>query len=403
MKPSKRNIKIIAAVSLALLWSVSIVAGGCDSGKTIEPIPEVNIDDIIGGQHATSEKLNLTGALIVDDFGELIPFCSGSLISEETVVSARHCVEVVDWGYEDIYFAVGPDATAPDDLIAVAAIDTAPVDEGGFMALGQDVSVLQLDRPATGVGLFATPVSSDGLQKNDSMVTIGYGAFTASNYYDDQRRIGRETVVASEGRAFEAMFGDFESFVEWAITGDTTPENILELVDEETLEYLTEVYDSELLLPGNETVTGTAESDTQTCYGDSGGPLMKYVSGVGFQIYGVVSGGLSSNRAACDYGTVFATFTPDVIDFLEDARTWEDPCGDVGEAGMCDGNIAVNCVTDLGDGIRTLESEDCDAIGETCVMNGEGAFCGMPVVEEAEAPDEKRMDIRDIIFEAYFH
>jgi hypothetical protein len=342
--------------------------------------------DIIGGYKATSASLNHTGAIILDYWDSLEPFCTGTLIGPKVVVTAKHCAEVASWG-EDMYFGVGPDAYLPDELIPIIALEMAPSDEGGFTGYGQDVAVLYLDHAPFGDIVPVTPSPSSELSVDDRMVSIGYGVFTARDAYDGQRRIGRETVLGTEGLTFEAMLGDFESFVEWWINWEVTDANILEDIDDdELIAYVQEIYESEVLLEGDEVVTGGGEGNTQSCFGDSGGPLMKYVSGSGWQTYGVVSGGIDSLHSVCDFGTVFATFGPEVMAFLQAAQAYEDPCGEVGQGGMCDGNVAVNCVSDLAEGIRTLDEQDCDDTGQTCVVLPDGARCG---IDPTPDPDEE--------------
>jgi len=401
--------KIVEAVVFGSLfvWSYTGILGCSDQDAGIEMLVETA--DVIGGHSATSTALDHTGALVLQyEDGEIYPFCTATLIGPETIVSAKHCTEIATWGY-DVYFAVGPDAYLPDELVQVVSYDMAPVDDGGFVGMGQDVGVLYLDHtPESGI----TPVlprPSSELSVGDRMVSLGYGVFATEYIYDGQRRIGRETVAAVEGPTFEGMFGDFESFVEWWLTGETTDADILDGIDDDDLlSELTDIYESEVLLDGDEAVTGEAAGDTQSCYGDSGSPLMKYTAGIGWQTYGVVSGGVDSVRSVCDYGTVFATFGPEVYAFLEAARNWEDPCGDLQQSGMCDGNTAVNCVTDLSAGIREPAEENCDDSGRICVVLDDGARCGIVANDDASGEstisgEELETAAEDAVRDAFFY
>jgi hypothetical protein len=386
---------IMLALPACVRTSDEIVAGDLPS-------------EIIGGYPATSPALNHTGSLIIKDENVFEPFCSATLIALQTAVTAKHCVvETAMWGY-DIYFGVGPDAYFPDELIPIAALEMAPSDEGGFVGMGQDVAVVHLAYAPAGDIIPAMPMPSSALVVGDRMVSIGYGVFTARDEYDGQRRIGRETVVAKEGSTYEAQLGDFESFVEWWYIGEMTDADYLENVSEADLESFMDIYESTLLINDYETVTGGMEGDSQTCYGDSGGPLMKYVLGNGWQTYGVVSGGLESASSVCDFGTVFATFGPEVISFLEDAQRWEDPCGDIDSAGVCEENVAMSCISDLSEGTRALIEKDCDEINETCVIVDGVADCGTALQSAEQAdpaiePEDLAAELETAIKNSYFN
>lgn len=397
----RRTSAIVAGV-----WMLTLAAPfACtEATESIDIVKDA--ESIIGGHHATAPSLNHTGSLIMDLNGDMEPFCSATLIGPKTIVTAKHCTEVAQWGY-DIYFGVGPDGYQPEERIPVVAFEKAPLDEGGAVGMGRDVAVMYLSHIPSGEIIPALPMPSADLNPDDRMVSIGYGVFTAREAFDGQRRIGRETVIATEGLIFEALLSDFESFVEWMQTNDVSDANYLELVDEAYAAYLWEIYQSEVLLEGDEAAAGGGDNDTQTCFGDSGGPLMKYVPGSGWQTFGVVSGGISSRHSVCDFGTVFATFGPEVMSFLEAAKNWEDPCGDAGEFGICDNNVAVNCITNLGEGTRTRTEQNCDEVGQTCVLVEDGAFCGTvpPASNQNDTPNiavHSISEVREAVRDAYF-
>jgi hypothetical protein len=79
----------------------------------------------------------------------------------------------------------------------------------------------------------------------------------------------------------------------------------------------------------------------------------------------VVSGGLGTNDLICDLGTVYATFGPEVSQFLDQAKQWVDPCGDVETKGVCAGNVAKRC-TNLAEGRRRIVEFDCGLVGMEC-------------------------------------
>jgi hypothetical protein len=311
------------------------------------------------------------------DTGEVRPICTGTLISTETVVTAKHCISVLPI-FEpvglDVFFAIGPDHDDPIDLIPVAAVAGAPGDEGGEGGYGRDVGVAHLDRPVVGVApAVARPFTPDLL--GVTMVTLGYGMSSADGAIDGLRRIGRETVEAVSGLTYEALFGDFESFAERMVTNEITDRDILPTLSDDDLEALRELFASGVLLDQHEAVTGRTAGDTQSCHNDSGGPLALPSPQGGWEVYAVVSAGPDSSRSICDFGQVFATFGPVTFPFLEEERQWSDPCADIDASGLCDGDVAVRCETRFNPAERRLVEDDCGARGEACILSASGAGC----------------------------
>jgi hypothetical protein len=382
----------LAALKLAALALPALSLSAC-SGEGPDLAIADTARDIIGGFHADSPALNHVGALVAIDplTNEPFEFCSSTLIGPETVVTAKHCAVVLpdaQFAGFGVAWAVGPDVQDAEELIPIAAVETAPGDVGGFVAMGRDVALLHLDRP-TSIPPATPQLFTDALI-GTAMVSVGYGVHGASGASDEHRRIGRETVAGTEGRALELLLGSFENFVEWAFTGQVTDEDFLATLppDDPSIPILRDQFDALLLFDQHEAVTGLAPTDTQSCFGDSGGPLARFTRGGGWQTYGVVSGGLSSLRSVCDFGSVFSTFGPETFAFIQGSLDWVDPCGDVSAAGACDGDVAVTCETNFIGNIRRLVEVDCSAEGLTCVSSEAGTGCGsIPPPEPTEPPD----------------
>ncbi len=395
-----------------LAVAVGILQGslGCNSSSPDNKTGEQQ-HSIIGGFHAIDSALNHTGLLVALDpsSGEFSPVCTATLLTPETAVTAKHCAEVLYYIPTGWRFAVvlGADGEDPEEVLEVAAFDVSSPSSGGFSGLGADVSVMHLDTPASYPDQFPVPRPSSALEVGRSMVTLGYGVFGASGAADMRRRIGREHVEATEGLALEAIFGDFESFVEWYFTGQVTDEDILEQLEgDPVLDYLLEIYESLFLLDEYEAVTGLGPRDTQSCYGDSGSPLLRLTSDGVWETYGVVSGGFSSLRSVCDFGTVFSTFGTEAFTFLEQAVEWEDPCGDVPSKGVCDGNTAISCTTNVLEGVREISEQDCEDTDEQCFNSSLGALCGTPGVPQtlaaaAKPPPIPEGRIEELVRQAY--
>lgn len=359
---------------------------GC-GGAVEAPDLRERDQSILRGALAASATLNHTGGLVAIDRSTHEPrlFCTATLIAPETVVTAKHCALAVFDAEQlqlDVAWLAGPSVAEAEEVIPVVAVELAPGNSGGFLGIGSDVAVAHLEH-ATAIPP-VEPVALDDDRIGQAMVSIGYGMFSPEGDEDQRRRIGSETVASLHGRVLAAIFGDFESYVEWDQTGEVTSLDILQLIapgnllGQLALLRYRQQFDSLLLLDGYEAVTGREAGDTQTCSGDSGGPLALQKEDGSWQTYGVVSGGLFSLHSVCDYGSVFATFGPDTLAFLQSARGWRDPCGELPVLGECRGSVAVRCETALLDGLRRPLERDCAADGQECFLAPDGAACHEP-------------------------
>ena len=361
---------LVEATSLAALAACADARGDLDDaryGITREPI--------IGGFLAEEEAYDATGALVAVRPSDQLAFCTATLIAPEVIVTAKHCAklfaELEQSGYV-IEWRSGPDALAPTSQARVVATQSAPGDVGGYVGEGRDVAVALLGHPVAIEPVELAPLDESWLGR--SLITLGYGVFSPSGASDARRRVGHETVLALSGRVNEALFGDFESFVEWVMTRQSTDIDIVPLVPAEELEPLSVQYDTALLFDGHEAVGGGAAGDLLTCRGDSGGPLLGVGADGRFVSHGVISGGPDSLRSECEFGSVYSTFGPVTLPFLLGTLSWADPCGELEDAGRCDGGVVERCVTNLGANLRRIEREDCAARGLICT-EGDVAGC----------------------------
>src|SRR5262245_42933761 len=113
--PSLRMQSRMSAVAVALSM---LGVAGCWSSETDAPSASSSKEsskELIGGFPANSSQFNAVGSIVVtasDPFGGL-PFpssvCTGTLIDEDTVLTAKHCVDAVRyWPNATMTFGLGP-------------------------------------------------------------------------------------------------------------------------------------------------------------------------------------------------------------------------------------------------------------------------------------------------------
>ena len=372
---------------------VSILAAGCATDHaTVEDFPyDGDGKSDIGGVEALGSSLNAIGTVgMMDGTGAYQFFCSASLIGPTTVLTAKHCAEVLGGALNGmkyvnlvpIYFAIGPDAKAPLRLVEAVAADLSPLDEGGFVGLGNDVAIYHLAEAVTDVK--PLKVADIALAQGDvgkRFVGIGFGA---KDVFEDltgqlqaHRKMGSKTLQALSGKSFELMLGSIDAFLDQLafVYGRDVVNQYRDSIQT--------WYDSTVIYQGYELWAGYAPGDTQTCHGDSGGPMIGKLSDGSKAIFGVVSGGWFSRDLTCDYGTFYASIGDKTHELIASALTWTDPCSDgLTVQGRCEGTVAARC-TGKWEGNRRATRVDCDDVGLAC---GQDAAGQVACVDPAQPP-----------------
>jgi hypothetical protein len=339
----------------------------------------------VAGVVAPNPALDHTGALVWVgvESGIINPLCSATLIGRETAVTAKHCAQSLG-AFEQfgtpVMWARGANAREPDELVRIVAAESPePGDEPGALGLGYDIALIHFADPVEAEPAIVKAFSPDLL--GASMVSLGYGMSAARVEPDGLRRIGRESVVALDGLLYQILYGDFESFVEAEVEGRVSDTDYVALAQEDPsiadLASLREQFDGTRLIPEHE-ICANSLRNTRGCRGDSGGPLLRVGARGEWEVHGVLSGGPRSARAECDFGEVYATFGPHTFSFVEQGRSWTDPCGDVDEVGLCDGALMRRCESHLATHVRRLIEQDCGAAGQPCVAAEGSVQCGAP-------------------------
>ncbi|HEY6080212.1 MAG TPA: trypsin-like serine protease [Polyangiaceae bacterium] len=438
MKHQSRT-KLRALCSSVALCAAAWQLPACSSEPDSEHAGSTD-QDVIAGFAASGAKLNAIGSigqLYWDEWTQtnvFYPYCSGSLIGEKTVLTAKHCLDYFamdySWGVKT-GFGVGPDGNAPERVIEVVDVEGAPNDQGGFVGYGHDVGAMYLGESVTDL----TPLEIGTLTRSSlgrDFVHIGYGV-RDNSFSAGTRRLGKSELVALEGKVFEILFGSFEAFKSWWETGSPTAQDapfvtgpvapgaflfvarsMATLADEPPVvgaagappgsggsstggsgpiggapteggsgpnpedEFLRYIYDTTVLTEGYEAIFGGTEGDAQVCYGDSGSPIVRSVKGQLFA-YGVVSGGVGSSSLVCDFGGVHSIFGPEVLTFLDEAKAWVDPCDGLSVAGVCASRRVAKRCTDPNEGPRRPIEFDCGLVGQVCAVQPDGtAGCSDP-------------------------
>jgi hypothetical protein len=361
----------------------------CSSKSPVDtPSAENNV---IGGFDAASASLNAIGTVGFNQNGQFGFFCTATLIGPRTVITAKHCAldfspqSPPDAGGEDpdaapapapntaprrfmdegqVVFGIGPNASQPIRTIAVTDVVVSPIDTGGFVGLGSDVSVYTLAEDVTDI----TPMKFASGPPDPSLVgqtltIVGYGFQDEKKTLIGTRRAGSVTIRAVTGKALAAIFKTPQDFFDAVAQLDGQP-----FVDANKADFQ-QLYDTPLI-DQYELYAGAAPNNAQACNGDSGGPLLQKLPDGSRQVIAVSSGVVSTTRLPCTMGSAHATFGPKVQDMI--AGAMNDPCNGVTTKGQCDGTVASRCTTP-DEGPRALVKEDCGDLGLVCGLDANGA------------------------------
>jgi hypothetical protein len=293
---------------------------------------------VISGQAAFDNKYAAVGSLKVGD--EESVACTATLITEKWIVTAAHCIsdgesEGEEEGEpltpEDYEFRIGPDFQKPEFQSKLKRWVRGPTinDEELDIAFGELANKVPLEE------LDITPMMIRVLNWNSNdlkspYVHIGYGSQVAfserTHYLDNKRQMAKLVVTSAKGNALLKLFGNPKNLEKYL--NKYHPQSI----DSASLE--ANIYNGELLEkysvhawdPRGREDLNKIQVPTSgwqgTCFGDSGGPLLRETDSE-MAIVGVVSQGM--DRICSPVGTKFITFGPKVLDIVKSLNVDDSP------------------------------------------------------------------------------
>jgi Trypsin len=280
-----------AAATIGLCAVSACGAGGDAQGNGALCASSAGLIDGNAAPEAEYAAIGSLGQLSAS--GDYRAFCSAALIAPALVLTAKHCTMVT----RAPLFALGPNAKAPERLIAVLDLRGSEPQTGGVAELGSDVAVGRLAEAVTNIApLRVARVTPDELM-GIPLRALGYGSSDACGEPSDGlRRVGQQVVTSLSGNVFDHIYGDYATYLD-AVASSKPPAAA-------ERRYL-----HGWLLAGYEAWVESGRGHTQICKGDSGGPILR-MSGPSAEIVGVSSWVWHSDRAVCDYGAVIALIGP---------------------------------------------------------------------------------------------
>jgi len=338
---TKKNIFKHVLVAVAVLFLANACA---DYGMNEGQGDYSNLNQlIIGGDRATASwydavvSLHQTSATGV----YVGPFCSGTLISEDVVLTAAHCLNVGNRKVRTmppsglmIYIGISPveaynaGTLSFSDFHAVS--ETKIHERYDSKMLINDIAILRLAEPVTGVDPIPALPASEGFTDSDIGSTINFAGFGQDENGDYGVRLEVDHVLGGLGCTVDGCFDSGDADTQISYTNEIGP-----------------------------------------CFGDSGGPAFIFRNGAPY-VGGLTSYG-DADCAVYGVSTRVDAFEAWINDFVGGGEVppEEPPAGGCGD-GFCD----------IGGG------ETCDNCADDCVVvhpvQGVIACCGNGVCEKRE-------------------
>ncbi len=279
------------------------------------PAEEASADEgaLIGGKAAPAAYAAVGALADVD--GNV--FCTATLVARDYVITAQHCIEGGSEGEPaphvpaEVTFRLGARAGKPTRSVRLRGFVPVPefpeLPTSSTRLYSSDVMLAQLAEPITDVAPIPIGRSPEASEIGTSFESVGFGVRSPDGFgaVGGRREVGTFVLEATSGNAFQKRFGSKEGFERHLATID--PAGAEDGIADRLYAHadLDERYQ----------VFARSEK-SETCYSDSGGPLLRVRDGK-LSVVGVVSSGFPGYASSCLHlGTVFAAFGPRTLELF---------------------------------------------------------------------------------------
>ncbi len=250
-------------------------------------------DFISGGEAVTDPSAWPWQVRLFDSTDRQSGFCGGSLISDQWVLTAAHCV--VDAGETATSVVVGYDSIYQSKLTLVESEKIIANPQYGTEEKG-DLALIKLAKPLPDAKpiKIADPATEKALTSPGSkLIVTGWGALWDFKGFEDAMYIRKGRKMVSPRMLLSS--GEL-------LSPDQLRQVQIELIPaaecKQSYRAFGQAVDESLDISANEICAGSPSGAKDSCYGDSGGPLVAPTADKSYVQVGIVSWGVQCGNPA---------------------------------------------------------------------------------------------------------